>query len=146
LIGADFSAIESRVLAWLADETWKLEIYRKFDSTSDPADEPYCVTASRILRRKVTPDDKAGRQIGKVADLALGYGGGPRAWRRNRCGCSGASWCPPLRPAGRSCIRTTTLSAPCPSMPSGGNSTGSMHPTAAKTSGRQRGRRPLSGR
>jgi len=70
------------VLAWLADETWKLEIYRKFDSTSDPADEPYCVTASRILRRKVTPDDKAGRQIGKVADLALGYGGGLGAWRR----------------------------------------------------------------
>jgi DNA polymerase len=82
LIGADFSAIESRVLAWLADETWKLDTYRKFDSTSYPADEPYCVTASRILKRTVTPDDKAGRQIGKVADLALGYGGGLGAWRR----------------------------------------------------------------
>jgi Toprim domain/CHC2 zinc finger/DNA polymerase family A len=82
LVGADFSAIESRVLAWLADETWKLGTYRKFDSTSDPADEPYCVTASRILRRPVTPEDKAGRQIGKTADLALGYGGGLGAWRR----------------------------------------------------------------
>jgi DNA polymerase len=82
LVGADYSAIESRVLAWLANETWKLDVYRKFDSTGDPADEPYCVTASRILARTVTPDDKVGRQIGKVADLALGYGGGLGAWRR----------------------------------------------------------------
>jgi DNA polymerase len=82
LVGADFSAIESRVLAWLAGEEWKIENYRKFDHSSDPACEPYCVTASRILGRTVTPDDGAGRQIGKTADLALGYGGGLGAWRR----------------------------------------------------------------
>jgi hypothetical protein len=82
LVGADFSAIESRVLAWLAGEEWKIENYRNFDDSGDPACEPYCVTASRILNRTVTPDDAAGRQIGKTADLALGYGGGLLAWRR----------------------------------------------------------------
>ena len=82
LIGADFSAIESRVLAWLSGETWKLDTYRRFDETGDPALEPYCVTASRILRRAVTPEDEAGRQIGKTCDLAFGFGGGLGAWRR----------------------------------------------------------------
>jgi hypothetical protein len=48
--------------------------------------EPYCVTASRLLGRKVTPADEAGRQIGKTADLALGFGGGvgPGASRTRR--------------------------------------------------------------
>jgi DNA polymerase bacteriophage-type len=82
LIGADFSSIESRVLAWLAGETWKLDAYVQFDRTSDPAHEPYCVTASKILRREVTPADEAGRQIGKTCDLAFGFGGGLDAWRR----------------------------------------------------------------
>src|SRR5262249_17197260 len=82
LIGAHFSAIESRVLAWISGETWKLNTYREFDRTGDPALEPYCVTASKIFKRTVTPDDEAGRQIGKTCDLAFGYGGGVRAWRR----------------------------------------------------------------
>jgi DNA polymerase len=82
LIGADFSAIESRVLAWIAGETWKLDTYRQFDETGNPKLEPYCVTASKILQREVTPEDEAGRQIGKTCDLAFGYGGGLSAWRR----------------------------------------------------------------
>jgi DNA polymerase len=77
LIGADFSAIESRVLAWAAGEDWKLESYRRFDSTQDPKDEPYCATAAKILRLpegSITPQTHpTERAIGKVADLALGY-------------------------------------------------------------------------
>jgi DNA polymerase len=82
LVGGDLSAVESRILSWLAGETWKIENYRAFDRTGDPKLEPYCVTASRMLGRSVTPDDEPGRQIGKTADLALGFGGGLRAWRR----------------------------------------------------------------
>ena len=82
LLGADYSAVESRVLAWLAGETWKLEAYRQFDETGDPSHEAYCQTASRILQRVVTPDDEAGRGIGKICDLAFGYGGGLGAWRK----------------------------------------------------------------
>jgi DNA polymerase len=82
LIGADFSAIESRVLAWLAEDKKKLATYRAFDETGDPTLEPYCVTASKILGRVVTPADEEGRAIGKTADLALGFGGSVGAWRK----------------------------------------------------------------
>jgi DNA polymerase len=82
LIGADFSAVESRVLAWLADDKKKLATYRAFDETGNPELEPYCVTASNILGRKVTPADEEGRGIGKTADLALGFGGSVGAWRK----------------------------------------------------------------
>jgi DNA polymerase len=82
LIGADFSAIESRVLAWLAGEEWKLDTYRQYDATGNPEFEPYCVMASQALKRKVTPDDDAGRAFGKVYDLAFGFGGGVGAWRK----------------------------------------------------------------
>ena len=82
LIAGDFSAIESRVLAWLANEQWKLETYRKYDETGDPKLEPYCVLASQALRRPVTPDQEADRQIGKTYDLAFGFGGGRGTWRK----------------------------------------------------------------
>jgi DNA polymerase len=82
LVGADFSAIESRVLAWLAREEWKLDTYRKYDATGNPEFEPYCVMASQALKRTVTPADEAGRAFGKVYDLAFGFGGGVGAWRK----------------------------------------------------------------
>jgi DNA polymerase len=86
LVGADFSAIESRVLAWAAGEEWKLESYRRFDATQDPRDEPYCATACKILRLpegSITPKTHpVERGIGKVADLALGYMGSVNAWRK----------------------------------------------------------------
>src|SRR5262249_34224344 len=49
-IGGDLNSIESRALAWVADENWKLDSYRRFDATHDPRDEPYCVTACKIFR------------------------------------------------------------------------------------------------
>ena len=82
LIGGDFSSVESRVLAWLAGEEWKLEVYRQYDATKDPALEPYCVGASMVLRRTVTSHDTQGRELGKVFDLSFGFGGGLGAWRR----------------------------------------------------------------
>ena len=82
LISADFSAIEARVLAWIAGEEWKIENFRKYDETADPVFEPYCVTASKILGRPITPEDEAGRTVGKTAELAGGYGGSVGAWRR----------------------------------------------------------------
>jgi len=84
LIGADFSAIESRVLAWVAGEAWKLDSYRRFDATHDPADEPYCETACRIFRvpSGSYTKDSPERAVGKVCDLAFGYMGGINAWRK----------------------------------------------------------------
>jgi DNA polymerase bacteriophage-type len=82
LIAGDFSQIESRILSTLAGETWKLDAFREYDRTGDPAHDVYCRTATRILRREVTPADDVGRQIGKKGDLSFGYGGGLGAWRR----------------------------------------------------------------
>jgi DNA polymerase len=84
LIGADFSAIESRVLAWVADESWKLDVYRRYDATHDPRDEPYCTTACKIFR---VPDgsytkESPERSVGKTCDLAFGFMGGLNAWRK----------------------------------------------------------------
>ena len=82
LIGADFSSIESRVLAWVAGEEWKLDSYHRFDCTHDAADEPYRATAALIFR--TTPDaiSKEQRGIGKICDLALGFQGGLNAFRK----------------------------------------------------------------
>jgi DNA polymerase len=83
LIGADFSAIESRVLAWLAGEAWKLDSYRRYDATKDPRDEPYCSTACRIYHKPPGSftKDSPERGVGKICDLAFGYQGGLAAWR-----------------------------------------------------------------
>jgi DNA polymerase len=84
LIGADFSSIESRVLAWVAGEEWKLDSYRRFDATHDPRDEPYCATACKIFNKpngSFTKDDPE-RNVGKTCDLAFGYAGGLGAWRK----------------------------------------------------------------
>jgi DNA polymerase bacteriophage-type len=81
LLGGDLGAIESRVLAWVAGETWKLEAYRRYDATQDPHDEPYAVLACRMLHvaegsfTRESPE----RAYGKTGDLACGYQGGTNA-------------------------------------------------------------------
>lgn len=74
LVAVDFSAIEARVLAWLAGQEDVLGVFRK-------GTDIYCHAASGIYHRVVTKKDKAERQIGKVAVLALGYGGGVGAFQ-----------------------------------------------------------------
>jgi DNA polymerase bacteriophage-type len=84
LISGDLGQIESRILAWLAGEQWKLDSYAQFDATGDKSIEVYRVVAHRMLQKNtpVSAITQAERQIGKAADLAAGFGGGPGAWRR----------------------------------------------------------------
>jgi DNA polymerase len=69
-IVADFSAIEARVIAWLAGERWRQEV---FESGGDI----YCASASQMFHVPVEKNGVNGhlRQKGKIAELALGYGG-----------------------------------------------------------------------
>lgn len=71
-IVADFSAIEARVIAWLAGETWRLDVFRTHGKI-------YEASASQMFRVPIEVVDKELRQKGKVAELALGYQGGPGA-------------------------------------------------------------------
>ena len=69
-IVCDFSAIEARVLAFLAGEQWRLDVFSR-------GDDIYCASASAMFK---VPVEKHGqnaelRQKGKIAELALGYGG-----------------------------------------------------------------------
>ncbi len=70
----DFSAIEARVIAWIAGETWVLDAFRA-------GHDIYCETASRMFGVPVEKHGVNGglRQKGKVAVLGLGYGGGVAA-------------------------------------------------------------------
>ena len=68
-IVADFSAIEARVIAWLAGEKWRQ------DAFADGKDI-YCASASQMFGVPVEKHGVNGlRQRGKIAELALGYGG-----------------------------------------------------------------------
>lgn len=69
---ADFSAIEARVIAWAAGEKWRLDLFK--DTNADI----YCASASKMFGVPVHKGDEL-RQRGKVAELALGYGGGVNA-------------------------------------------------------------------
>src|SRR5262249_2731954 len=78
----DFGAVESRDNAWLAGETWKLDVYRQYDATGDKSREPYRVIAAQMLRKNSIDLVTAERQLGKNADLACGFGGSVGAWRK----------------------------------------------------------------
>ena len=73
-IVADFSAIEARVLAWLAGEEWRLEAFKR-------GEDIYCASASQMFGVPVVKHGINGelRQKGKVAELACGYQGGAGA-------------------------------------------------------------------
>lgn len=73
-IVADFSAIEARVLAWLAGEQWRLDAFKN-------GEDIYCASASQMFGVPVVKHGINGelRQKGKVAELACGYQGGSGA-------------------------------------------------------------------
>lgn len=80
LIDADFSAIEARVISWLAQEEWRLEVFRTHGKIYEAsASQMFNVPLEKI--KKGNPE-YALRQRGKVAELALGYQGGVGAMRR----------------------------------------------------------------
>ena len=74
---SDFSAIEARVIAWIAGEEWRLEVFRNDGDI-------YCESASHIYHVPVVKHGINGelRQRGKVAELALGYGGAVGAMKQ----------------------------------------------------------------
>lgn len=90
LIGADFSGIEARVTAWLADEYRKLDVFRDYDVKKGP--DPYLVSAADIdntdvidLAKRYAAEEplaRESRQRGKAAELAFGYAGGVGAYRK----------------------------------------------------------------
>ena len=85
-IVCDYSAIEARVIAWLADEQWRLDVFRS-------GGDIYCASASQMFKVPVVKHGENGhlRQKGKIAELALGYGGGVnalKAFGANKMGMS----------------------------------------------------------
>lgn len=72
LIVGDFSSVESRGLAWQAGEQWKLDAYFR-------GEDLYKVQAAEMFHKPVAQIGKSERQIGKVGELACGYGAGAQA-------------------------------------------------------------------
>ena len=82
-VWADWSAIEARVLPWLAGSRGGervLDVFRAFDAKQGP--DIYKTAASQIFKKPVTAISKDERQVGKVATLALGFGGSVGALKK----------------------------------------------------------------
>lgn len=84
LVGRDLSAIEARMLAWMANHEELLDVFRR-------GDDVYCWFASKLYNRAITKADKLERMVGKVCILGLGYGlGSEKFWALMNAGPLGA--------------------------------------------------------
>ena len=81
LIG-DFSTIEPRIAAWLADETWKIENFFEFDRTGDPMLDNYRVLGAKMRGVPVDPNDRRPVSTARRVTMAFTFGAGPNVWRQ----------------------------------------------------------------
>jgi DNA polymerase bacteriophage-type len=80
LVVADFKNVETVITAWVAGETSVLTAFRDlFDNPKDKSKDPYRIIAGRMLGKRPEDVNESERQMGKVAILAFGFGGGVAA-------------------------------------------------------------------